>query len=106
MADAWALLVESGLPDGAARPAPAGPFDAEAVRNAVLATVRDGLAPPQVAPLLAYLRGWRRHWPARFREVFGPEGDRLIEDLEARLDDPNRYLKLRRIAVANLAGVL
>jgi hypothetical protein len=36
----------------------------------------------------------------------GPDGERLIERLEARGFDRDRYLKLRRIAVENLSELL
>ena len=58
----------------------------------------------QVAPLLAWLAGFRHHWPHRFREVLGDVGDTAMEALTRALDDRNRYLKLRRIAIANLSA--
>jgi hypothetical protein len=60
----------------------------------------------QVEPLLAWLRGWRHHWPRSFAATFGAAGDTLVARLQARGVDPDRYLKLRRIAVENLAAVL
>jgi hypothetical protein len=59
-----------------------------------------------VAPLLAWLRAWQQHWGASFVATFGAEGDRIVAALRARLDDENRYLKLRRIAIENLAALL
>ncbi len=107
LSDAWNLLVKWGLPDGPARPAPRGSFDPATVREAVLVVGCSArLATPKVAPLLAWLRAWRHHWAACFIETFGAAGDELIGELRARLDDQNRYLKLRRIAIQNLAGIL
>lgn len=104
MSDAWELLKDAGLPDGAIRPAPKRPFDAARVRDAVRAVVN---APGiDVAPLLAWLRAWQHHWGGSFRATFGAEGEELVERLRAQLRDENRYLKLRRIAIENLAGVL
>lgn len=96
--------MDVGLPDGAVRPAPRGPFDSGRVREAV----REVLASPDldVAPLLAWLRAWQHHWGGHFLRTFGAEGAGIVEGLSARLDDPNRYLKLRRIAIENLAGML
>ena len=107
MSDAWKLLVDLGLPDGAPRPPPRGRIDPVAVRTAVFDVARSpGLSVAKVAPLLAWLRAWRHHWPARFAEVFGCLQPEILAGLQERLDDRNRYLKLRRIAIANLAHIL
>jgi len=104
--DAWKLLVDLGLPDGAIRPQAHRELDADAIRDAVVEVARSPeLTNAKVAPFLAWLRAWRHHWPARFAEVFG-SNERLLAELEARLDDVNRYLKLRRIAIANLSRIL
>jgi len=96
--------MDAGLPDGAIRPPPRGPLDRARVREAV----REVAAEPDVdvAPLLAWLRAWQHHWNGAFRATFGDEGERIVERLRARLEDENRYLKLRRIAIENLAGIL
>ena len=95
--------MDAGLPDGAIRPPPRGPFDAARVR----AAVREAAAAPRdVAPLLAWLRAWQHHWKSHFRATLGDEGVEIVERLRARLDDENRYLKLRRIAIENLAAIL
>ncbi len=107
MSESWQLLVDLGLPDGAARPQLQRRFESEAVRAAVFDVARsDRLTAAMFAPLLAWLRAWRRHWPDRFAEVFGETWRPLLADLEGRLDDENRYLKLRRIAIENLSGLL
>jgi len=104
---AWKVLVESGVPDGAVRPSPCR-LDRRRVREAIedLARQLEALEPRQVEPLLAWLRGWRHHWRESFVTSLGAEGESLIARLEARAPDPNRYLKLRRIAVENLSRVL
>jgi hypothetical protein len=103
----WKVLVEAGVPDGAVRFEPAR-LNRQDVSQAVhdLAAAPESIEPRQVEPLLAWLRGWRRHWPGSFGSVLGPEGDRLIACLETRTPDVTRYLKLRRIAVENLSRVL
>jgi len=107
MSDAWKLLKKLGLPDGAPRPPPTGRIDPVAVRGAVLeAAFSPDLTVAKVAPLLAWLSAWRHHWPARFAAVFGSMQPDFLAGLQARLDDENRYLKLRRIAIANLAHIL
>jgi hypothetical protein len=107
VASAWEVLVEAGLPDGAVRPRPCR-LDRPRVREAIgyLAQHSEALEPRQVEPLLAWLRGWRHHWRESFVTGVGADGERLIARLEARAPDPNRYLKLRRIAVENLSRVL
>ena len=40
------------------------------------------------------------------RDSFGTQGVELLSALRGELTDENRYLKLRRIAVENLSGVL
>ncbi len=106
MADARKLLMSVGLPDGAARPPPSGRFDPVAVRAAVHKVARSPeLTSAKVAPLLAWLSAWSRHWPTRFEEVMGDVAE-ILGNLQERLDDENRYLKLRRIALENLAHIL
>jgi hypothetical protein len=96
--------MDLGLPDGAIRPVPRGPFDPARVRGAL----REVAASPglDVAPLLAWLRAWQQHWGTSFLTTFGAEGAGIVDRLRARLDDENRYLKLRRIAIENLAALL
>jgi hypothetical protein len=99
------MLVAAGMPAGAAtarRPISGEPRHlGAAVRKLVDPGTLDAW---QVAPLLAWLSAFRHHWPRRFRQVLGDAGDLAIASLEPRLDDRNRYLKLRRIAIANLSG--
>jgi len=107
MVDAWKLLVDLGLPDRAARPIPRGPIDLVAVRAAVLAVARSPeLEVAKVAPMLAWLSAWRHHWAPSFARVFRGRDIDILDDLRERLDDENRYLKLRRIAIENLARIL
>lgn len=107
MKTGWKTLLDAGVPDGAARPAPAR-LDRQRVAEAIHDLARDAASvePGQVEPLLGWLRGWRHHWPRSFAATLGADGKRLIGALEARGFDPNRYLKLRRIAIENLAGLL
>lgn len=94
------MLVDAGMPDGAPHLRRGTP-DPMAVRAAV-AELESGDAVPTPDALLAWLRALRHHWPGRFAELAGEPGARLIETLEPA-SDPNRTLKLRRIAIENLA---
>jgi len=99
--------MDLGLPDGAARPPPRRAFDPDAVRTAIRELVRSPSLPrAKVTPLLAWLRAWQHHWPTRFADVLGDESPAPMAQLQERLDDENRYLKLRRIAIANLSHIL
>ena len=100
--------MEAGLPDGAARSRPAGPLDERRLRLAV-EEVTDSLSSlegRQVELLKAWLRGWRHHWPRAFSRILGEVGERCDRLLDTTPVDPNRYLKLRRIAIENLSDLL
>jgi hypothetical protein len=100
--------MEAGLPDGAIRSKPAGPLAGDHIRAALANTVErlEDLEPARREVLFAWLSGWRHHWPAGFRDTLGLLGERCLTRLAETPVDPNRYLKLRRIAVENLSGLL
>lgn len=111
MNDPWQVLQDAGMPIGAARPKPSAPLDGEEIREALRSIVDSTIEiePGRLEPLLAWLRGGFHHWPHRFAEVLGPDGARvrdLLWDRFGHVIDQNRYLKLRRIAIENLSGVL
>jgi hypothetical protein len=103
---AWETLCEAGVPDGPLRPPPCH-LDPPTLCSAVAEIAADlgRLEPRRRDPLRAWLRGFRHHWPQRFAEILGPAGEACLDQMPEP-DDANRYLKLRRIAIANLAGVL
>ena len=107
MKDAWKVMMESGLPDGPPRPKPTQ-LDAQRLKNALrqLMDEFDHLGERKQELLRAYLKGFRHHWPRRFTEILGSVGERCHARVEGTEVDPNRYLKLRRIAIANLSGIL
>ncbi len=107
MDEAWRILTEAGLPDGALRPAPVT-LDAQRLRGALeeVTSGLDQLETRQLELLQAWLKGWRHHWPRRFTEILGRAGDRCYHQVAHAAVDANRYLKLRRIAIENLAQVL
>jgi hypothetical protein len=102
--EAIKTLAAFGLPDGAARPAPIT-FDDAAVRQAIVTLLGEELEARERELLTAWLRGFRHHWPRRFAEALGSDGDDALAKWD-RAIDPNRYLKLRRIAVENLARAI
>lgn len=97
------MLESAGVPLGAIR-APHR-VDDTLLRAAldVVASDLHTLAPTERLALLAWLAAFHHHWPVRFRESLGEAGNRLLADLHRRPFDANHYLKLRRIAVDNLA---
>lgn len=107
MEEAWEVLVEAGLPDGPIRPAPKSPPEPEHLRAAVreIADRVGQLGPRRHDSLSAWLRAWEHHWPRRFEEVLGVAGMQCLTRLSAPADS-NHYLKLRRIAIENLSGLL
>ena len=96
---AWAILRSAGVPIG--HPTP-GPRPTSADLRAALATA---LAGPNAAlereALLAWLGALRRHWPSMFAVL--TEGLPVAEEL-GEVTDRDRYLKLRRIALAHLGS--
>jgi hypothetical protein len=102
---AWQVLRDAGLPLAAprsgARPAP------EEIGRAVLHVMRAELAPRDADALAAFVLAWRHEWPASFAVTFGErQGPLVAAWAQRQLTDDNRYLKLRRIAIANLADLL
>lgn len=102
----WKLLVQMGLP--------LGPIftllDAHAVKaDAILAAVgrlsSEPLDPTETDALSAWLSAFNHHWPSAFSQVLGEVGASSLRTLLPKVE-PNRYLKLRRIAIANLANLL
>jgi hypothetical protein len=106
MAADWNALAEAGLPLQAADRRRPGSIDWARVRSQVGFAVIDAQADAWLRePLLAWLRGFRQHWPDAFGVRLGETGESAIARLEACQVDWNRYLKLRRIAIENLSGL-
>lgn len=106
--DSWETLIEAGLPDGAPRPKPRGSLADERVREALRETVRDlpRLERRRREPLLAWLAAFEHHWPSRFERTLGSAGRDSLAYLQGLDVDDNKYLKLRRIAIDHLAGLI
>lgn len=102
----WKLLVQAGLPDGAA-PFPSGQTigDSVALRRAVQSVAASNLDPTDKDVLAAWLAAFSHHWPSAFAEILGEVGHASLRTLTSQVE-PNRYLKFRRIAIANLAKIL
>lgn len=106
MSAAWKVLIDSGLPLGAGRAPPTRAVPEAKLRRAVLTLVRSPkLAPVDRETLAAYLAAFQQHFSHRFAEVFGEDGPNFTSMVRDAILDVNRYLKLRRIAVENLARI-
>lgn len=110
MDDAWEVLKDAGLPDGAARSRPAAFPSDRRIQTALLEVElqADKLAARHRELLLAWLQAGFHHWPRRFADLVGIAGDEWRERLrttEAEIDR-DRYLELRRIAIENLSASL
>jgi hypothetical protein len=104
----WGTLRSAGVPDGPARPVPRAPIDVAAVRSA-LARIAEAPGPIDACrgeALLAWVCAFRHHWPTAYEDVVGSSGGRLEAKLQSVCADTNRHLKLRRIAIENLARVV
>lgn len=56
--------------------------------------------------LSAFLGAWHRRWPKSFATAFGATAGPVVAWAGATAIDPDRYLKLSRIARAHLAQML
>jgi hypothetical protein len=101
VSDAWQILRDAGLPlDGARSGPPGDPAELAAAVRTAIAGEPSGRASEALA---AFVLAWHGHWPSSFAHYLG--GDEVAW-AEAHAIDRGRYLKLRRIALANLASVL
>jgi hypothetical protein len=103
MVETWNKLIALGVPDGPIRPVGTGAISSAEAPGLLREVMDRGPAARECELLLAWLRAWRHHWPASFDEVLGEVGRDSLARLEQAEVDPNRYLKLRRIAIENLA---
>ncbi len=99
------ILMHAGAPVGAPRPPPTALPDERSLRSAMFAAAAS-LPGEELLPYAAWLGAWHDHWPTRFGEVFGEEGVALYARLRASVQSGDRYVKLRRIAIENLANLL
>ena len=106
MESAWQILIRGGVPLAGEREGPL--VSAVALGEAVRAVLASPTPPAgrEREALAAFLLAWQKEWPTTFASIFGDEAGDLVAWARSSIPDPNRYLKLRRIAVANLAELL
>jgi hypothetical protein len=103
--DPWQTLRDAGLPLGSPDPSRAIPSVDEmtVAVHASIATAPTGRARDA---LCAFVLAWWRQWPRTFTRAFGTTAPSVVAWADAAVTDPNRYVKLSRIAMAHLARVL
>jgi hypothetical protein len=108
MAHYWEVLRKAGVPDGAVRRLAEGSLEPASIAAALdEATANaEALEPSQRECLAAWLAAFRHHWPDSFSTALGDTGYLALQRVGAHPIEPNRYLKLRRIAIENLAVLL
>lgn len=104
MSDAWQILRDGGLPlaiagSGMART----PEELARATRAAIATRPTGR---EAEALAAFVFAWHHHWPESFAAELGDGAAAAIEWAARNALDDGRYLKLRRIAIENLAQIL
>ena len=105
MFDPWATLRDGGLPLGAPDPSRLAPTVDEMSLAVHAVIMMQPTGRPRDA-LCAFVLAWRRQWPRTFARAFGSSAASVIAWARAAVTDPNRHIKLSRIAISHLARVL
>ena len=74
--------------------------------TATSAAVAERPSGREAEALAAFVFAWHHHWPRVFADAFGDAASGLLAWAGQQFSDDNRYVKLRRIAIENLAHVL
>ena len=104
MRSPWQVLHDGGLPLAGER-TEASPTVAE-LAPATCAAVAERPSGREAEALAAFVFAWHHHWPRVFADAFGDAASGLLMWAGQQFSDDNRYVKLRRIAIENLAHVL
>lgn len=102
--DAWQILRDGGLPLATATSG--SRRSAEELAVASVAAIASKPTGRDAEALAAWLFAWHDHWPAAFALGFGVEATVIVEWATAAIRDEGRHVKLRRIALENLATIL
>ena len=106
MQGSWEVLESAGLPYGA-HSVSNEVSSPSALAAAVLDVLGrlDDLDYRQRISTLAWLRAWATDYPTSFHAAFAGRADEVLQTAASGLERDGQYLKLRRIARANLARV-
>ncbi len=107
--EAVKVLVSAGAPlsGRSSGPAPGTPAWVDAVTE-IRRLPGDSLYPPPwyLEAIGAWILAWAHEWPTGFADAFGADAAVVTAWARAHILDHGRYIKLRRIAIANLATIL
>jgi hypothetical protein len=104
MRSPWQVLRDNGLPLAIERTGASTGVDELAA--ATRAAVAEDPSGRESEALAAFVFAWQHHWPQVFQSAFGDAGAELLTWAGCQFSDEGRYVKLRRIAIENLAHVL
>ena len=104
VADPWQILRAGGVP--LALPASDRRVEAKDLAAATRAVIEAQPTGRDAEALAAWLFAWQHHWPQSFAAALADDATAVVEWAGRHIVDANRYLKLRRIALENLAQLL
>jgi hypothetical protein len=104
MDDPWQILRDGGLP--LALPASGVARRLEELAAATRSAVAQQPTGREAEALAAFVFAWHHHWPASFERGLGADAGPVVDWAARNAVDEGRYLKLRRIALENLARIL
>jgi hypothetical protein len=104
MRSPWQVLRDGGLPLAIERTGAS--TTVSELAGATWAAVAEHPEGRDGEALAAFVFAWHDHWPRVFEGSFGDAGGGLLSWAAQQFSDAGRYLKLRRIAIENLAHVL
>jgi hypothetical protein len=104
MDDAWQILRDGGLP--LALPTSGRLRSSQELAAATRAAIAQHPAGRDAEALAAFVFAWHHHWPGSFERELGTDATVVVDWATRNAVDQGRYLKLRRIALENLAHVL
>lgn len=104
MHDAWQILRDGGLP--LALPMSGTTRSSKDLASATRAAIAQRPTGREAEALAAFVFAWHHHWPGSFEHELGPDAATVVAWASQHAVDEGRYLKLRRIALENLAQIL
>ena len=104
MTDPWQILRDGGVP--LALPTSGLTVRADNLAAATRAAIAGRPTGRDADALAAWILAWQQHWPQSFTKALGADATEVNDWVAGHPLDANRYLKLRRIALENLAKIL
>ena len=104
MTDPWQILRAGGVP--LALPVSSLEVQADDLAGATRAAIAQHPSGRDADARAAWIFAWQHHWPRSFAAALGADAPSVAEWASRHELDVNRYLKLRRIALENLARIL